>query len=458
MKRIKIFLSTVVMLLGGLITLPASAQVPTPNPNKVASDLKLIKLQLRERNDISKQFIVLRNFGRKTIDLAEYRVVIKESENKIKQLQLAAGKLRPKQSLVLVNRVDGLEAYLTEAMLLQCFTTKCDSNSFLPQIQAEVELWLGKQMVSSVKYGPKQTKNSVLITPLQDFISLTQDKKSKLGAWRAFSALKDGQVWLKADQLPPSVPTPPAKPSCQADEELLPNNKCAKKCLAGYKRDPQTLKCRKISQPKPPKVCDNGYILNPTTNRCVKIPAPPAPKTCPAGYVLNQASGRCNKLPAPPVPKSCPVGYFLNPATNRCNKLVLANTSLKSCPEGQYRHPETGRCRKVLLEADCKEGYELGPNNKCLKKCSPGYKRDQASGRCKKAETVCQDGFVKDAKTGVCVKASTNSNTAPTSSDQGDSAKAYRFDWLKLLNSPISGAVIASLVFVVYDKFFRKSA
>lgn len=176
------------------------------------------------------------------------------------------------------------------------------------------------------------------------------------------------------------------------------------------------------------------------------------PRTCPAGYYLNLTTNRCNKSPLPLEPKSCPAGYFLNLATNRCNKIALA-VAKPPCPEGQLRHPETGRCRKIVLEADCQVDQEL-VGQKCLKKCPEGQLRHPTTHRCQKVIEACPAGFERDVS-GVCVKRNQVATAQQLETLAHQPVKNYQFDWLKLFNSPIGGALAASVVFVIYDKFFR---
>lgn len=276
-------------------------------------------------------------------------------------------------------------------------------------------------------------------------------------------------------------------PSCRPTQDLIDGH-CLNKCRSSYQRDLVTKQCRRIcpagkildaqtdqcvidpascgdgSVYNPvtkrcnkkavvePKTCPAGSVLNPQTRRCVKTMPSLEPRTCPAGYYLNLTTNRCNKSPLPLEPKSCPVGYFLNLATNRCNKIALA-VAKPPCPEGQLRHPETGRCRKIVLEADCQVDQEL-VGQKCLKKCPEGQLRHPTTHRCQKVIEACPAGFERDVS-GVCVKRNQVATAQQLETLAHQPVKNYQFDWLKLFNSPIGGALAASVVFVIYDKFFR---
>ncbi len=493
MRKIKICLMSLLLMCAvnfGLLGLVAQAD----ENDSEAVKLRIVKVQLREASDVKKQFVVIKNLGAEA-DLSQLSLQLMQNDNLNKTVSFGDQKLLPGQLLVLVNNLTALSEYfaqpvtsegmLDDGLLVKCFDGCSSGRGFLSVNQSDRhELRIvtnTSQIIDSFKYRFKDSSGWHYFT--KDFLSLTMTEDGAIGEWASYESLKEGTVWLKINQFPLAIDDSPAcaenqeiiagecvekcsidqirdpltqqcqakLPSCDDDQELI-DNKCYKKCDDGYERNPETKRCNKIIAPVEPKTCDEGYVLNPETKRCNKIKAEAEPKTCPEGSRLNPATNRCVKIPVDDVLKICPAGYFLNISTNRCNKIPTVNEA-KACPEGQYRHPETGRCRKVVLEEDCQAGYEL-VGNKCYKACEAGYERNLATNRCQKIATFCQEGFTKDPKTGICVKTLGEAPAQLTSSV--DAAKAYNFDWLKILNSPVSGAAVASLIFVVYDKFFRK--
>lgn len=479
---------------GGLSTDTASHQ-----PAAQVIDLRIIKVQIKQGSLKNNQFVVLKNYG-PAVEVNQLKLQLFKGDSPIKDREVVLGKLQfgktatqlaTGEMLILVNNLELAKHFLNlQTNLVQCLSDCRSTESWLElgRIRQTYQLQLINQLtgevVTSFNYGKGGVSDYHQFGDY-DFLSVVTVNGKESHFWQGFSAVRTDPIWLKAEQLPPLM-APELK--CKTGEELV-NGRCLIKCPKNYSRNPatgicerdpcptgkildaqtdscvidpasckdgyeynpSTKRCNKIKVVEP-KTCPAGSALNPQTNRCVKIPPLTEPKTCPEGYFLNQTTNRCNKNPVLSEPKTCPAGYFLNLATNRCNKIALA-VAKPPCPDGQLRHPETGRCRKIVLEVECKDTQEL-VNGKCLKRCAPGQVRNSETGRCQKAEQVCQDGFDKDPLTGICVKnlvAKDAGKQRPT--DVAD--KNYDFDWLKLLNSPLSGALAASAVFVIYDRFFR---
>lgn len=440
-------------------------------------DLRIVKVQIKQGNLKNNQFMVLKNYGApvKFSDLklrlltgnsptVKREVVLGELQLSKTNTQLATGEV-----LILVNNLELAKNYLNlQTNLVQCLSDCQSAESWLElgkagaKQQLQVIYQSTNQVIAQFNYlkTTSITSSDYHQFADYDFLSVVTINGRESDIWQGFSALRADPIWLKAEQLPPFI-APELK--CKTSEELI-GGQCLQKCAKNYTRKLDTGICERDPCPPsqaldkmtdtcvaPPITCQEGHILNPTTKRCNKIKAI-EPKNCPDGYVLNSETNRCHKIKITE-PKSCPDGYVLNLATNRCNKIVLA-VAKPPCPDGQLRHPETGRCRKIVLEAECTNEQEL-INGKCLKRCAENQIRNPLTNRCQKVEQACQAGFTKDSVTGICVK----NVTAPVSlSDQktADPAdKSFSFDWLKLLNSPLSGAVVASVIFAVYDKFFR---
>lgn len=484
-----------------------NAKVEAKNNQQSATqviDLRIIKVQIKQGKLKNNQFVVLKNYGA-SVDIKDFKLqllkigkgaspaVIREVALGELQFNKTNRQLATSEVLIVVNDLELAKNFINlQTNLVQCFSDCRPTRAWLElsgatKYQLKLIHQPTQQLVNQFNYQKKTTTKEQDYHQFDnyDFLSIVTINGRESDIWQGFSALRADPIWLKAEQLPPFTTR---EPNCKAGEDLI-QGQCFKKCPKNYTRDlitnicerdscpagklldvatdtcvvnpasckdgyeynPVTKRCNKIKVVEP-KTCPAGSVFNPQTKRCVKTTPPLEPKACPAGYYLNPTTNRCNKNPLPIEPKTCPAGYFLNLATNRCNKIVLA-VAKPPCPEGQLRHPETGRCRKIVLEVECKDTQEL-VNGKCLKRCASDQVRSSDTGRCQKAEQTCQDGFDKDPLTGICVKslvAKDAGNQRPT--DTAD--KNYDFDWLKLLNSPLSGALAASAVFVIYDKFFR---
>lgn len=440
-------------------------------------DLRIVKVQIKQGNLKNNQFVVLKNYGApvKLSDLklrfmtgnsptVKREVVLGELQFSKTNTQLATGEV-----LILVNNLELAKNYLNlQTNLVQCLSDCQSAEPWLElgkvgtKQQLQVIYQPMNQVISQFNYLKTASMASSDYHQFADydFLSVVTISGRESDIWQGFSALRADPIWLKAEQIPPLMAL---EPKCKTNEELI-NGQCLQKCAKNYTRKLDSGICERDPCPTgqeldkttdtcvaPPITCQEGYILNPTTKRCNKIKVV-EPKTCPDGYVLNSETNRCHKIKTTE-PKNCPDGYVLNLATNRCNKIVLAVVKLP-CPDGQLRHPETGRCRKIVLEAECTNEQEL-INGKCLKRCTENQIRNPLTNRCQKVEQACQAGFMKDPVTGICVKNVTAPASLPNPKATESADKSFDFDWLKLLNSPLSGAVVASIIFAVYDKFFR---
>lgn len=417
-------------------------------------DLRIIKVQIKQGNLKTNQLVVFKNYGA-PVDIKEFKLQLLKigkgssptlvGEVVLGELQFnkTNTQLKTSEVLIVVNDLELVKNFINlQTNLVQCFSDCRPTEAWLELSgAAKYQLKLihqpTQQLVSQFNYQKKTNNKEQDYHQFanHDFLSIVTINGRESETWQGFPALRANPIWLKAEQLPPFT-TP--EPDCKASEDLI-NGQCLKKCPKNYTRNLVTNVCERDP-------CPIGKILDVATDNCVVDPA-----SCGVGYVYNQVTKRCNKIKIIE-PKSCPVGSVFNSITGRCNKITLAKAKAP-CPDGYLRHPDTGRCRKVVLEADCKDSQEL-VDGKCLKRCALGQARHPETKRCQKIDQACQAGFSKDPSTGICVKnvaAKASHDQQPTDSPD----KSYNFDWLKLLNSPLSGAVAASLVFVVYDKFFR---
>ena len=440
-------------------------------------DLRIVKVQIKQGNLKNNQFVVLKNYG-VSVKLSDLKLRLLTGNSPTVKREVALGELQfgktstqlaTGEVLILVNNLELAKNYLNlQTNLVQCLSD-CQSDQPWLELgkagakqQLQVIHQSTNQVISQFNYlktAPNASSNYHQFADY-DFLSVVTINGRESDIWQGFSALRADPIWLKAEQIPPLMAL---EPKCKTSEELI-DGQCLQKCAKNYTRKLDTGICERDPCPTgqeldkmtdtcvvPPITCREGYILNPTTKRCNKIKAI-EPKNCPDGYALNSETNRCHKIKITE-PKNCPDGYVLNLATNRCNKIVLA-VAKPPCPDGQLRHPETGRCRKIVLEVECTNEQEL-INGKCLKRCADNQIRNPLTNRCQKVEQACQAGFTKDSVTGICVKNTTApaSLLNPKATESAD--KSFGFDWLKLLNSPLSGAVVASVIFAVYDKFFR---
>ena len=416
-------------------------------------DLRIIKVQIKQGNLKNNQFVVLKNYG-VPVKLSDLKLRLLTGNSPTVKREVALGKLQfgktntqlaTGEVLILVNNLELAKNYLNlQTNLVQCLSDCQSDQPWLELGKAGAKQQLQaihqstNQVISQFNYlktAPNVSSNYHQFADY-DFLSVVTMNGRESDIWQGFSALRADPIWLKAEQIPPLMAL---EPKCKTSEELI-SGQCLQKCAKNYTRKLDTGICERDP-------CPTGQALDKMTDTCV---APPI--TCQEGYILNPTTKRCNKIKITE-PKTCHDGYVLNLATNRCNKIVLA-VAKPPCPDGQLRHPETGRCRKIVLEAECTNEQEL-INGKCLKRCAENQIRNPLTNRCQKVEQACQVGFTKDSVTGICVKNVTApaSLLNPKATESAD--KSFGFDWLKLLNSPLSGAVVASVIFAVYDKFFR---
>ncbi len=124
-----------------------------------------------------------------------------------------------------------------------------------------------------------------------------------------------------------------------------------------------------IWQEFPP--CEAGYERNHDTGRCRKIVIVAAPTPCAEDQYRNPETGRCKKIEQLAGLTPCKVGQERNPETNRCRNIASSTKELTPCKEGQERNPETNRCRNVATAA-------------AAKPCQPGWERNPETNRCRK--------------------------------------------------------------------------
>lgn len=475
--------------------------------NLSVSDLRIVKIQLRDTNngkiDKVNQFVVIKNYGA-VVNLTDWRLEVYHDGQLKRTTTLEGAELPTGAVLVIANNQALAQPFLNGDELVRYFAKADRQQNWLHVSKGNYQLRLLKGTDSS----PSAEAEYVIDKLDYDVRSLSIDSAGNLvNNWQTLTSRdQNGAVWLKTSQLPlVELPETPLPQLCLNENEELINGKCLTKCEVGFQRQGENCvsicseaqellagrcvdKCSSkqervndicVDKCQSPQVrvngqcrlvcadgyepgytgtcvkkCENGYQRSPETNRCNKIQTI-GQKNCPEGYLLNPDTNRCNKLAIEEI-KTCRAGYYLHPETNRCRK-IPEEPIISACPVGQYRHPETNRCRKIMFEPEaCQDGYELGFNNNCVKKCESGYQRSPETNRCRKIETVCQAGFTKDLKTGICVKAVAETKSNQTGIATTDQTKQINFDWLKILNSPISGAVAASIVFAIYDKLFRK--
>lgn len=119
--------------------------------------------------------------------------------------------------------------------------------------------------------------------------------------------------------------------------------------------------------------CEAGYERNDETGRCRKIETVESPVDCGEGRYRSEETGRCRNLSVEATLAVCDENQYRSPETNRCRNLVSA-TTVTPCKEGQYRSPETNRCRSLATAAVSE-----------LKPCAVGQERNPATNRCRKA-------------------------------------------------------------------------
>ncbi len=96
--------------------------------------------------------------------------------------------------------------------------------------------------------------------------------------------------------------------------------------------------------------CEAGYERNLETGRCRKVPVEAVLAPCAEGQYRNPETGRCKKIDSGSILTPCKEGEERNPLTNRCRK-IASDDGLKPCAEGYERNPETNRCRKIVESA-----------------------------------------------------------------------------------------------------------
>lgn len=186
--------------------------------------------------------------------------------------------------------------------------------------------------------------------------AVTPDKEN------VYQACRDGYE-VMADGCRKIVPPKPI-------EEPVP-------CPSGWSRSPETKRCRKIPEVKPPDVCPAGQERSAETGRCRKIVTEKTTVPCPAGQVRNPETGRCRKVAAVKVAAPCKEGYYRSEATGRCRSIAsVAAKTLKPCPDGEFRNPATGRCKKIAAVSDI------------TKECPEGFERNPATNRCRKMQST----------------------------------------------------------------------
>lgn len=124
--------------------------------------------------------------------------------------------------------------------------------------------------------------------------------------------------------------------------------------------------------------CDAGYERNDETGRCRKVEAVEPPVDCGEGKYRSEETGRCRNLSVEATLAVCDENQYRSPETNRCRNLVSTTATVAPCKEGQYRSPETNRCRSLATAAvselkPCAVGQERNPEtNRCRKSASGG--------------------------------------------------------------------------------------
>lgn len=93
--------------------------------------------------------------------------------------------------------------------------------------------------------------------------------------------------------------------------------------------------------------CEAGYERNAETGRCRKIAEPASPSECEAGTYRNPETGRCRSVGVASSLTPCKPGQVRNTETNRCRAIASLTSSLAPCKEGQERNSATNRCRNV---------------------------------------------------------------------------------------------------------------
>lgn len=109
------------------------------------------------------------------------------------------------------------------------------------------------------------------------------------------------------------------------------------------------------------QACAEGKYFNPDTGRCRTLEdALTALTPCAAGYERNVQTNRCRKVAATSELTPCKEGQVRNPATNRCRSQTSAEAGLTPCKEGYERNPATNRCRKAAV-AGAATNYPVEP-------------------------------------------------------------------------------------------------
>ena len=126
-------------------------------------------------------------------------------------------------------------------------------------------------------------------------------------------------------------------------------------CEAGYERNLETGKCKKIVTETELATCAVNQYRNPETGRCKKYETEAVLAACAANQYRNPETGRCKKYETASTLAACAADQYRNPETNRCKKISTASAQLTPCKEGYERNLETNRCRKVVSNTGANE-------------------------------------------------------------------------------------------------------
>ncbi|OII74056.1 oocyst wall protein 2 [Cryptosporidium ubiquitum] len=156
-----------------------------------------------------------------------------------------------------------------------------------------------------------------------------------------------------------------------------------KHCIEGYKFNPETQKCTKITTRSPDLVCEEPNTLN-FLGECVYTET--IPKVCPNGS--REDSLNENFCIMETKPKSnCPEGYSL--INNKCKKEKRAEVEL-NCPVGYEINSLDMSCHKTIQRSQiCPPGF-LDNGDECFKTLKPS--------------SICPEGFGREGKFGDCVQ------------------------------------------------------
>ncbi len=123
-------------------------------------------------------------------------------------------------------------------------------------------------------------------------------------------------------------------------------------CQAGYERDSETLRCKKLAAVTVVTPCADGQYRNEATGRCRNILSMSATLVpCKEGQYRSEETGRCRSLASATSAtlKQCADDQFRNPLTNRCKSIASSeDMAVTDCGEGRERNPETHRCRNIV--------------------------------------------------------------------------------------------------------------